>query len=129
MVKKFYLDNFGIKPDLVELLADNDILTMCASGSSNKSISDMFDIEESDIEEVLLAIFSFAGWKDDLEINPLYIYNALETESFASGLFLFNKFKVWIPAYLDYTQDQIKTMFRLCKRYTSIANRIEREWF
>ena len=128
VIKRFYMDSFGIPGDLVDLLADSDILTMCASGSSNDSISKMFDIDELDVKAVISAIFKFDGWTYDLEINPLRIYEGLETDTFLGGYLLFNKFKTWIPPYTSYSSDEIKTMFRICKLYKSIDLRIEKEW-
>ena len=71
VIKQFYLDNFNIPGDLVDLLADSNILTMCVSGSSNESISKLLDIDIESVKQIIKSVFEFDGWEKDLDINPL----------------------------------------------------------
>ena len=129
-IKQFYLDSFGISPDLVDLLADNDILVMCASGSSNKSISAHLDIDIRSIKEIIQSVYSFPGWEEDIEFNPLQIFNEL----LDSGDYLFGDFKSSVTDQIDnFGLEPIRTgglriMFRVCKLYESISERLEKEW-
>ena len=91
-IKQFYVDSFGISPELVDLLADNDIITMCVSGSSNATISKNLDIEVESVNTVILTILDFTGWKYDMSINPLSIYNDLALIKNKGGYPLFKEF-------------------------------------
>jgi hypothetical protein len=128
-IKQFYMDNFGISPDLVDLLADNDIITLCASGSSNDSISVSLDIDRSAIDTIILNVFDFTGWKYDLDVNPLNIYNDLAFIKNKGGYPLYKDFRDVVSKKDSTIKDiDIKTMFRLCKLYNSISTRLDREW-
>jgi len=104
VIKQFYLDNFDIPGDLVDLLSDNDILTMCVSGSSNSSISRILDIDEDSVKNVIVAIFGFDGWVADLSFNPLRVANT-------KGEYLANN-----------------SMTEMIRIYESIQTRLENEW-
>jgi hypothetical protein len=99
VIRQFYMDTFGISPDLVDLLADKDILTMCVSGASNRSISTALDIEEEDVKKVIQAIFDFNGWEKDLSINPLILNDVLD-----------------------------KGILEMIATYNKISERIDKEW-
>ena len=128
-VRQFYMSSFGISPKLVDLLADNDILTMCVSGSSNSTISKSLDIDIESVNEVVLNILDFTGWKYDMSMNPLSIYNDLAVSKNKRGYPLFKEFDAVItkkdPGIGD--KDR-KTMFRLCKLYDSISSRLDKGW-
>ena len=128
-VRQFYMSSFGISPKLVDLLADNDILTMCVSGSSNSTISKSLDIDIESVNEVVLNILDFTGWKYDMSMNPLSIYNDLAVSKNKGGYPLFKEFDAVItkkdPGIGD--KDR-KTMFRLCKLYDSISSRLDKGW-
>jgi hypothetical protein len=128
-VKQFYVNSFGISPELVDLLADNDILTLCVSGSSNATISTNLDIDVECVNEIILNILDFTGWKYDLDINPLNVYNDLAFIDNKGGYPLYKEFDAIIikkdPSIVD--KDR-KTMFRLCKLYDSISSRLDKEW-
>ena len=127
-IRQFYLDNFGIAVDLVDLLADSDILTMCASGSSNESIAISTDIGINDVKKVLLSIYNFSGWSVDLDINPLGIYEELYSTTFKSGHNLYKLFSDECLKLKPRTSIDTKTMFRICQICKKIEERIEIEW-
>ena len=123
------MNSFGISPELVDLLADNDILIMCVSGSSNATISKNLDIDIESINEIILNILDFTGWKYDMDINPLSIYNDLAFLENKGGYPLFKEFDIIISKKNpDIGEKDRKTMFRLCKLYDSISSRLDKEW-
>lgn len=121
-IKQFYMDNFSIPGDIVDLLADRDILTMCAAGASNESISTTLNVDKDSIGLVIKAIFDFDGWDSDLEINPQFIFNSLRD----NGKHLFKDFKAACLPIKD--EIAVGNMYRLCKRYERICNLIDRKW-
>jgi hypothetical protein len=128
-IKQFYVDSFGISPELVDLLADNDIITMCVSGSSNDSISISLDIDRKTIDDITLSILDFTGWKYDMSINPLSIYNDLAFIKNKGGYPLFKEFDdVVTKKDPSIGEKDRKTMFRLCKLYDSISSRLDKGW-
>ena len=128
-IKQFYMDSFGISPELVDLLADNDILVMCVSGSSNATISRNLDIEIESINTIILTILDFTGWKYDMSINPLSIYNDLAFIKNKGGYPLFKEFDAVITKKdPSIGEKDRKTMFRVCKLYDSISSRLDKEW-
>ena len=123
------MDSFGISPELVDLLADNDILVMCVSGSSNATISRNLDIEIESINTIILTILDFTGWKYDMGINPLSIYNDLAFVNNKGGYPLFKEFDAVITKKdPSIGEKDRKTMFRVCKLYDSISSRLDKEW-
>ena len=128
-IKQFYMNSFGISPELVDLLADNDILVMCVSGSSNATISRNLDIEIESINTIILTILDFTGWKYDMGINPLSIYNDLAFVKNKGGYPLFKEFDAVITKKdPSIGEKDRKTMFRVCKLYDSISSRLDKEW-
>ena len=76
-VKSFYRERFGTAPELVELAPILDLLRLCASGSSNKSIAKFFGETEEGLMELFDAHLGFMGWSIDLSFSPLKIYKEL----------------------------------------------------
>lgn len=126
ILRNFYKDNFGINPDVVDLVASNDILLMSVSGSSNHSISVMLDVDESVIVDVLRTVLDFDGWGDDLLTNPYYTFSYLCN----MGKTLFKDFRNEVVSTFGTTvkDADIQTMFRVCRTYDKISERLEREW-
>lgn len=83
-IKKFYQDKFGVEPALVDLMADYDILKLCASGSGNKRISEFLSMDMKDVTFILDKCLGFGGWNNDLTFSPLSIYSQLEDKSYES---------------------------------------------
>ena len=73
-IKEFYKEHFGMSGWVVEMLANMDILLLCASGSSNETISNLLDIPVDEILLVIKEVFNFPGWERDLPINPYKLY-------------------------------------------------------
>lgn len=121
LVRQFYMDSFGISPELVDLMASNDILLMSVSGSANKSISTILNIDEDAIKEILSTILSFDGWTKDLEFNPLKIYE--QDHSYLA--FVGSIAELAIPGI---TISDIILMYSMCTLYSEIESKLETDW-
>jgi hypothetical protein len=126
-VRQFYVESFGINPDVVDLMASNEILLMCVSGASNRSISLTLNMDESDVQEIISTILDFSGWTVDLDVNPLKIYSSL---GYKGGYRRFTAFyDEMTKLYFTVIDDKkIQTMFRTCRVYEQIAQRLDAEW-
>ncbi len=126
IIREFYSKNFNIPEDLVDLVASNDIILMCVSGSSNSSISRILDIDEDSIKDILSTVLDFNGWEYDLQLNPYRVFNDLANK----GKTLFQPFQEELissfgPLLVD---EDIKTMFRICRIYSKLELLLDREW-
>jgi hypothetical protein len=119
-VREFYMSSFGISPELVDLMASNEILLMCVSGSSNTSISKLLNIDEEAVSEIVSTIFDFPGFSTDLEFSPYSIYK--EDNSFIS----FAGSIVEIEE--DTGIEKIELMYNNCKIYSEIEERLDSDW-
>lgn len=119
-IKEFYRRYFGIEGWVVELYANLDLLQLCASGASNKSILNFCDIEEDDLVEILMNTFQFPGWSDDLPCNPYKLYNDLEGN--------YREFYKELKACNVFELRTIKNVFTMCKAMKEIEERIQDEW-
>lgn len=85
-IQQYYLDKFGIEPNLVDVMSDIDTLRLCATGSANKSIATFLGLpQEGDVYQyqpignLLDKYFGFRGWQEDLHLNPLQYYRSLNS--------------------------------------------------
>lgn len=122
IVRQFYMDSFGIAPELVDLMASNEILLMCVSGSSNESISRILNIDEDDIEEIISLIFDFKGWEKDLNFNPYRIYREDPDYIAFVGSIVDSR------GTEDGDIDTINTMFFNCQIYSEIEEKLDLNW-
>jgi hypothetical protein len=125
-VRQFYMESFGISPELVDLMASNEILLMCVSGASNSSISRILNIDKDAVEEILLTIFSFNGWEDDIEFSPYGIYQADPSYISFVGSIADLNMEFNVEPNLDI--DEINTMYFNCKTYSEIEDKMEVGW-
>jgi hypothetical protein len=73
-VKDFYTQKFGIAPELVDIAPVLDLLRLCASGSSNKTIALFYEENEEWLADMFDAYLGFRGWQNDLKFSPLMYY-------------------------------------------------------
>lgn len=127
VVRQFYMDSFGIAPELVDLMACNDVLLMCVSGSSNYSISRLLNIDDVAILEILSTVLNFNGWKEDLPFNPYACYVSLPS---VVGNSLYSSFRneVIIVFGPHIIEGDIDIMYRVCKIYSEIEAKLDRDW-
>lgn len=125
LIRDFYVSNFGVSPELVDLMASNDILLMCVSGSSNTSISKVLNIDEKSIKEIISLVLDFDGWTQDLDLNPYSIFNNIAL----MGRILFRDFKIEIMSVAPHTKiSEMEIMYRVCRVYDKISTKLDREW-
>jgi hypothetical protein len=125
VVRQFYMESFGVAPELVDLMASNEILLMCVSGSSNSSISRILNIDIEDVQDIISTIFNFDGWDDDLEFNPYQIYQ-IDNEYIA----FVGEIAELIEHFMltDWDIDDINTMYFNCQIYSEIEDKLEVGW-
>jgi hypothetical protein len=126
-VRQFYMESFGVAPELVDLMACNDVLVMCVSGSSNDSISRVLNMDDTSILEILTTVLDFRGWREDLPFNPYAYYRSLPS---IRGNSLYSSFReeVIIMFGPHIIEGDICEMYRICKTYCAIEERLERDW-
>lgn len=123
-VKEFYKESFGIDGWVVEMYANLDILTLCASGASNESISNFLEIPKDEVKKVLKETFEFDGWEEDLPLNPYKLYtdgikeypNHVESR-------LISEFRKTFQ-----TERYIYVAYWICRTLDDIERKIQDEW-
>lgn len=116
-IQEFYKEHFGTDMWLIEMLANRDILLLCASGASNTTISTFLDIPVDEIQLVLKEAFEFAGWDVDLPINPykeVQAYGNFDREDLCK-----------YPELKDIDQQEL---YNLCLTMKDIEERLDNEW-
>jgi hypothetical protein len=81
-VKDFYIQKFGISPELVDIAPVLDLLRLCASGSSNKTIAIFYGESEEGLCEIFDAYFGFMGWESSLSFSPLQLFKRMGCPSY-----------------------------------------------
>lgn len=114
-----------IPRSIIELIAVKDILTLCASGVCNHKIATVLDVDHFYVKSVLIEFIDFAGWSQDLDLNPYSIYANIRANGYG-----FQEFKNEIFALSPYMNDElaIHNAFIICQKLYSIEKKIEEEW-
>ncbi len=92
-----------------ETTLNKKILNLCVQGYSNKTIANKLGISILYSSRVLTHYFGFLGWREDLDINPLSIYNN------SNGLSDFIEKVELVSPYLE--KATIVEAFRICMLY------------
>ena len=122
-LKQFYKEKFGMEPGLVDIMADIDILRLCATGASTKSIVSFLNLEPEIVEDVLDKYFGFKGWINDLQINPLAIYKHPDNGGFRT-LQEFSNYMTSVYGYVD----MLETIYN-CVVVTDMLERLlDEKW-
>lgn len=100
--KKFYKERFNIDPEIVEYVANLDVLLLCVSGYSNQEIADATGLTVNDVILILVRNFGHSGFNVNLGISPILLYR--------NGTELPND------------------LYELCKRYGEIESLINEKW-
>ena len=116
-IQEFYKEHFGTDMWLIEMLANRDILLLCASGASNASISNFLDIPVDEVELVIKETFEFPGWETDLPINP---YKELQIYGDFDRAYLCN--------YPELNGIDVQELYNLCLTMIDIEERLDNEW-
>jgi hypothetical protein len=115
-----YKERWGIDELIVELMAVEGILEKCASGLSNRTINEYYDYSNSDpyILDAINEHFCFDGWGQDLDINPLMVYNRCNQS--------FHKFEAEVTVLSHMlSSDELRTAYRICVWLENIKKEIE----
>ena len=117
-VKEFYKETFGVSDELVELMADKDILSMSVEGSSNESISHILNVDVDSVGEVLHKVLKFRGWQNDLNFSPYQLfYKTNSEEEFVRGF-----------CHYMYAPKIAERTYAICAVYKEISDEINRNW-
>lgn len=130
LVKSFYSDKFGIDKWVVEMYANMDILSLCVSGASNKSIENILEIPIDEVKLIIKDVFEFDGWEKDLPINPYRMFCSYDGE--ISSVVHFNVFVsdvlVELGKYSGFESVKAEKIFYMCETMYNIERKIRDEW-
>lgn len=73
-VKSFYKTTFNIDAELVDIMANRDVLLMFVSGFSTQTISASLNMDEADVNDAIYKYLGTVGWDKDLSISPIRMY-------------------------------------------------------
>lgn len=128
-VQEFYKEHFGTDLWLLEMMANRDILLLCASGSSNYTISTFLDVSTDEIELVIKEVFKFPGWELDLPMNPYSIFKSFVNENYEhKRTDIISAFCHELGKYSGFESIQSEEIFRICEIMENIEERIDNEW-
>lgn len=128
-VKEFYLETFGIKAWAVEIMANIDILVLCASGSSNLSISNFTEVPLDEVTKVIEQTFKFQGWLIDLPVNPYGMYrNMINRHEGASMSKFIKEVREVLNPFVGLGELDFEFMFTMCVTMDDIESRVYDEW-
>ena len=129
LVQQFYMNNFGLDGWLVELYANQDILLLCASGTSNAHISEFTEIPQDEVVRVLKNTLDFEGWSEDLPSNPYKLYSdTMNTDlEVKRGSFISTLQEDFIT-YQSISEKDALSSYNVCKTVWEIESKIKDEW-
>lgn len=117
VIQSLYQKYFNIPPRIVDLMAMEPILEECANGICTLTISRKFDLPVEYVEEVLEECLNFPGWKEDLDISPLSVYNGLGGD--------YNFYKSTIKTVSNITtKAQIQLSYSVCRKFNKIRKEL-----
>ena len=117
-IKDIYSRKFNIPPLITDFIAVERIVYKSASGYSNRRIS--FAINESMeyIRQVLEDFIGFSGWDNDLDFNPLALYNRNKDN--------YDEYMREVSMISSITSDFYTSLtYKVCERYTKMKERIK----
>ena len=120
--KDFYEKELGIPKEIVEYLAVIDVISLVASGHSNKTISNTLDrMSEDYIKSICEKFLSFGGWEQDLDVNTYFVYkNTGKT---------FDSFHVQVESITPFfTEAIIAKAFEVCKKFDFMKKEIGKHY-
>lgn len=133
-VKEFYKEKFGITEWVLEMYANIDILTLCVSGASNKSIESLTEIPREDVKQVIQDVFGFAGWGEDIPINPYKMFCNYGGKICSIEHFIdFDKeLSMELSKYSSFVHNEwttkIQRIYYMCETMYDIERKIKDEW-
>lgn len=128
-VRDFYKEKFGIESWVVEMYANMDILSLCVSGASNKTIEKFLEIPIEDIKATLDDTFSFSGWEQDLPVNPYKVFEENSQHPLDVSIVLFdNEISNSLEPYENFRNVDTVLLYYMCKTVEEIERKIKDEW-
>lgn len=118
--KEIFHERFGVEPILADYIACWDILILTAGGRANKTISN-FILEDdlSYIKKVQEEFLDFDGYKYDLDINTLMIYNRVDGDKDR-----YLKELEEITPLLFENKELVETSYEVCKKFKEIERKV-----
>jgi hypothetical protein len=118
LVKNFYEERLHVPKEIVESTAVYDILELAAKGFSNSYISESLQMDKRYIRDALIDFLHFTGWKMDLDISPIDVYNR------CSGNFtcFANEYELVSSMY---NKDEVLISYTVCKAFTNIKKGLD----
>lgn len=118
-IQFLYKKYHNIPPRIVDMMSTINIFELCASGLSNKTISNKLELPEEYIESVLNEFINFPGWKQDLDISPIMVYNSY------NGSYAY--FRDTIPIVSSVTtRSEINKAYKACRQYDIMRKEIQK---
>lgn len=129
-IKEFYQREFGIDGWVVEMYANLDILSLCVSGASNSTIVEVLDVPMDEVIKVLSDTFQFDGWKRDLPINPLRMFNLFDGQksSVEHYICFVGEVSIELRKQKELWEVNPVKLFYMCETFTDIEGKINDEW-
>lgn len=118
-VKEILQDLVGIPNEVLDYIAVQEVLKLCASGRGNTAIARQLGLEVKVVSDIVKEFFNFDGWDDDLDINPWFLYRKDPYNQ--SG------FEYRIRTLTKLIEDDIITLaYHACSVYGRILEEIEK---
>ena len=120
--KDFYEKELGVPKIIVEYLAIIDVISLVASGHSNKTISNTLEkMSEQYIESVCQKFLDFDGWKEDLDMNTYFVYKNTGRS--------YNAFYIQVESVTPlFTEATISRAYEVCKKFDFMKREIGRHY-
>jgi len=117
-ILKIHSNRTDTSERVVNLLAVFEVLRLCVSGVSNKTIADMLSLDDFYVREILLEFLAFNGLKHDLPFSPIRLYKTLQGR--------YTDFYT----HIEYTFPTVEaslypTLWSLCDVFVSIEKELE----
>jgi len=74
-VVEYYANVLDTPRKTVNHMAVFDILRLSVKGYSNTYISELLQMDKRYVRDVLIEFLKFTGWKNDLDLSPIDVYN------------------------------------------------------
>lgn len=110
---------------VLDYIAVKDILTLCASGISDKEIGKFLDTDEAYVSEVIGTYLKTSGWQSNLDINPYMIFKTLLQHGYGSLDMFCKEINILSPVT---TLSQIIKMYNIVNSVITIENEMEVFW-
>lgn len=123
-------EKLSIPRKILDYISVRDIILLCASGSSNSSISVFLQTDLDFVCETIQDIFMSDGWAIDLDVNPYQILQTIKSFGYIEGVDgCYIPFKDEIRAVAPYySEEEVVRMFIVADRYLKIEDELEKYW-